>query len=125
MNTYRVIAPRIVGIRAFAFLTLALLLVSLTLVMPARPPSAPRVQPALLQYVAQHPSATVDVIVRPIGSTAIAKQVITSLGGTLTGDLPLIGAITARMATAVVVALGQAGGVGWVSLDAPMQSSVC
>jgi serine protease AprX len=125
MNTYRVIAPRIVGIRAFAFLTLALVLVSLTLVMPARPASAPRVQPALLQYVAQHPSATVDVIIRPLGSTSTAKQAITSMGGTITGDLRLINALTARIATAAVVALGQAAGVGWISLDAPMHPSVC
>ncbi|HET9224426.1 MAG TPA: S8 family peptidase, partial [Roseiflexaceae bacterium] len=56
---------------------------------------------------------------------APVRQAIHSLGGAVIGELPMIGAVAAHLPAVAVAALGRARGVAWVSLDAPMLSSVC
>ncbi len=125
MSRYPLALPRLlIGIRAVAFLALFMPLAVFG-PAPRVHTAAARIQPALADYVSQHPHAMVSVIVQSVAGAAPVAQAVGSLGGAVTGDLGIIGAVAARVPAVAVVALGRAPGVGWVSLDAPMEGSAC
>ncbi|HBY99529.1 MAG TPA: peptidase S8 [Chloroflexi bacterium] len=81
---------------------------------------APRAQPLLLEMAAEHPEATVGVIVQKVAKDESIEDLVTVLGGVVTKDLHIINALSAELPAKAVPLLAQASGVRWVSLDAPV-----
>ena len=104
-----------------------LLVVTLALpfmaVAPVQAPTAGRVQPVLFQRAAAQPEAMLGVIVQKTVKDSSVEELVTRLGGVVTQDLSLINAFAAELPGKAVPELAQAGGVRWVSLDAPTVSS--
>jgi serine protease AprX len=125
MHAYALARSRgIVCLRSLSILLLALLFVPLAGTMPARQLTAPRVQPALLDLAARS-RQVVDVIVQSSASPAAISAAVGDLGGEVTGNLELIGAVVARISATAALTLGRVDGVRWISLDAPMLNSAC
>lgn len=92
-------------------------------VTPVQAPTAGRVQPVLMQRAAAQPEARVGVIVQKTVKDAGVEELVTRLGGAVTKDLSLINAFAAELPGKAVPELAQAGGVRWVSFDAPVANS--
>lgn len=87
-------------------------------------PSLPAlVQPELLALIAKEPTALVNVIVQKTTTGRTIEDLTVRLGGQITKDLHIIRAFATQLPAKVVPTLAQAGGVRWVSLDGPMQST--
>ncbi len=111
------------GGRALNLLAALSLLVALLLPAASAPLSVARAQPLLLQMAAEQPDATVAVIVQKMAKDDRAEKMVAALGGTVTKDLYIINAFAAEMKASAALQLAQAGGVRWVSLDAPVKST--
>src|SRR5438045_3746814 len=93
-------------------LLIAALLLPVVAVAPAhKADAAMRIQPALLQMVAQHPDATVGVIVQKTTRDNSVEQSVTHLGGTVTRDLSIINAFAAQLPAKSVNQLNNVSGV--------------
>jgi serine protease AprX len=82
--------------------------------------AAPRAQPDLLAFAAQHPEQPVSVIVQKQVHDTSVEQLAARLGGVVTSDLHIINAFAARLRAGAALELARAAGVRWVSLDAPV-----
>jgi serine protease AprX len=107
---------------------LIVLALLLSLGMPlAVPPaqSAARLQPLLLEMVAQQPDQMLSVIVQKTAKDDRVEKAVSALGGKVTLDLHIIHAFAAEMTAQAAARLGNVDGVRWISLDAPMVSTDC
>jgi serine protease AprX len=101
------------------------LLLAAALLMPAlsaapKADAAPRAQPGLLESVARHPDAAVNVIVQKSVKDNSVENMVARMGGSVTKDLDIINAFAARMPGKVVTQVARAQGVRWVSTDGPV-----
>ena len=80
-------------------------------------------QPQLARLAGQAPGELVSVIVQAAGDLSQAQSAVERLGGSVTKDLRIINAFAAVMRAGDALALVSSPAVGWVSLDAPVQSS--
>ena len=102
---------------------LAVALLTPLVVMAPAPQVASRVQPILLQMVAERPETTARVIVQKSVDDTSVEDLVARLGGEVTKDLHIINAFAAELPAKAVPALARATGVRWVSLDAPVTPS--
>lgn len=84
-----------------------------------------RAQPALLDFVAQNPSRTVEVIVQMTDQFTSVEQHLAELGGVVTQDLRIINGFVAELPASGVRQLAATPGVQWVSLNSPVAAAAC
>jgi len=84
-----------------------------------------KAQPVLVQMAAEHPDTIISVIVQKTTQDNRVEELVAKLNGTVTLDLSIINGFAAELKAKDVLALAQADGVRWVSLDAPVVGSVC
>jgi serine protease AprX len=82
-----------------------------------------KAQPILLLKASEEPDARLDIIVQKTVKDDRVEQTVKNLGGIITSDLHIINAFTAEIPAKAVLQLGQAEGVRYVSLDAPVTTS--
>ena len=95
---------------------------------PARPDthaSLIKAQPQLIQMGTGQPEQIVNVIVQKTGAEAGLDQAVARLGGSITQDLSIIHGFAAELSASAAVQLASLPDVRWVSLDAPVESTVC
>jgi serine protease AprX len=110
--------------RRLSLLAALALLLPLVAVTPAQAPRlVHNIQPLLLQMADQQPEARVSIIVQKTTQDTHVEGLVERLGGAVTKDLFIINAFAAELPGRAVPQLAQAGGVRWVSLDAPVASS--
>ncbi|HKZ86244.1 MAG TPA: S8 family peptidase [Anaerolineae bacterium] len=109
------------GGRALNLLAALSLVAALLLPVASAPASDARAQPLLLQMVAERPDDMVRVIVQKVAQGTGVEELVAALGGTVSKDLHIINAFAAEMKAKDALQLARAGGVRWVSLDAPVQ----
>ncbi|MBL8058790.1 MAG: hypothetical protein JNK29_18945, partial [Anaerolineales bacterium] len=104
---------------------MAALLLSLSAPVSAgrQPADAGRVDPLVLALAAQQPETLIDVIVQKASADVPLAALIERLGGQVTWDLPLIGAIAARLPAAQARQLAAAPEVQSVALDAAVHAT--
>jgi serine protease AprX len=85
--------------------------------------ATPHAQPELLALVAQHPEGRVGVIVQKLAKDGSVERLVSQLGGVVTKDLHIINAFAADVPASTIPTLAQAGGVRWMSLDAPTKQT--
>ncbi len=83
-----------------------------------------QLQPQLVAIATEQPTAIVNVIVQKNASERSLEDVVVRLGGKVTKDLHMIHAFAAQLPASSVLELAKVGGVRWISLDGPMQSSI-
>src|SRR5690606_21199025 len=83
-----------------------------------------RIDPRLHEFAQQTPLETVRVIVQKVAGDQAVEQWVEGQGGVVIRDLPIINAFAAEMSAAVVRQLAQNPAVRWISLDAPVSSSL-
>jgi serine protease AprX len=123
-----VTASRATAVRAAAAGVVLLLAATLAgpavrgLEAPAFP--ATKVDPGVLDAIAEAPSRELGLIVRETdpGST-VAEDLVRDLGGAVTHDLPIVRGFAARMAASDVPDLARSSAVELVWGDAPIQMS--
>jgi serine protease AprX len=109
-------------IQAFVIITLTLTLVApVGLVSINRPI---RMSDQLEAMTRQNPDQSLRVIVRNADSTGQAEQMVKDLGGKVIKDLHLIQSFTAELDAGDLATLAASPAVSWVSLDAPVKSTV-
>ena len=92
---------------------------------PAQESVAANAQSVLIEMAAKNPRQMVSVIVQKgKGATGLEERVA-ALGGQVTQNLHIINAFAAEMSAKAILQLAKTNGVRWVSIDAPMESSVC
>jgi serine protease AprX len=104
------------------------LLLVITLLGPAVPPSdymSLKAQPVLAQIVATDPHQRVSVIVQKVSGAADIGKQVHQLGGTITRDLGIINAFSVEIPAGAIIELVRLPEVRWISLDAPMLSTLC
>jgi serine protease AprX len=84
-----------------------------------------RIQPLLANMASMDPEQIVRVIVQKASLSRDAETHVAAVGGTVTADLPIINAFAAEMRAETAAQLSRSKSVRWVSLDAPMVSTVC
>lgn len=95
---------------------------------PAAPPSSHAVlnaQPVLIQLADSNPDQSVSVIVQKLAAANGVEDQVRGLGGIVTRDLSMINAFSAEMTARASIEIARSAGVRWVSLDAPVRSTVC
>jgi serine protease AprX len=85
--------------------------------------AAARVQPILIAMANENPEQFVAVIVQKNGKGQGIEAKVERLGGRITADLSIIGALAAELPAGAVIDLAAASSVRWVSYDAPVKSS--
>jgi serine protease AprX len=92
--------------------------------VPASPGSAAaHAHPALLQLAVDNPNNPVNVIVQKSVNNNSVEALVKRLGGTITQDLHIINAFSAKIEAKAVPELARAAGVRWVSVDSPVEKS--
>ncbi len=105
-------------------LALLVLLVPFLSLAPA-PGPALHAQPELLAQAAAQPTARLKVIVQKTAHDTSLEALVARLGGRVTLDLHIINAFAAELPAQAVATVAGAGGVRWVSLDAPVVKTDC
>jgi serine protease AprX len=82
-----------------------------------------KAHPLLMQLAAEAPDQRVSVIVQKITSGVDPETRVARLGGEVTKNLHIINAFAAELPAKAAMTLAQDPGVGWLSLDAPMERS--
>ncbi len=108
----------------FATVILLLVMAFYPSVLPVQVQAA-HAQTELAQYAAMQPQKQVEVIVQKVGQGSAAEEAVARLGGTVTADLQIINAFAARLPAAAAMELASDASVRWVSLDSPVNSTVC
>src|SRR5690349_14982391 len=105
---------------------LALLVLLVPFLSPA-PAPAPvlRAQPELLAAAAAQPAARLQVIIQKTAHDTSLEALVARLGGRVTLDLHIINAFAAELPASAVRTVAGAGGVRWLSLDAPVVKTAC
>ena len=115
---------RTTGSTPLRMLALFVLLVPFLSLAPAPAPVL-RAQPELLAAAAAQPAARLQVIIQKTAHNTSLEALVARLGGRVTLDLHLINAFAAELPASAVSAVAGAGGVRWVSLDAPVVKTTC
>ena len=91
----------------------------------APPPAPGTLTPSLARLAGTHPDRPVDVIVQLTAGTDIARgdALVHAAQGKVTGALPIINAVSARMSAGAAAELARRRGVRAVSLDGKVTSS--
>ena len=80
-------------------------------------------QPLLMQLATVNPHKVVSVIVQKNANATGLEDLVASLGGKVTRDLPIIDAFAAEMTAGEAAELARSVSVCWISLDAPVLTS--
>ena len=84
-----------------------------------------KAQAQLVQLATAQPEQIVNVIVQKAGPASGLEQTVARLGGTITQDLSIIHSFAAKLSASAAVQLAGLPEVRWVSVDAPIESTVC
>ena len=87
--------------------------------------SAIKAQPQLVQLSIAQPGQVVNVIVQKVDPASGLEQAVARLGGIITQDLSIIHGFAAKLSASAAVQLASLPEVQWVSMDAPVESTVC
>ncbi len=82
-----------------------------------------KAHPLLAQVADEAPDQVVSVIVQSSGDISHVQEAVDLLGGQVTRDLHIINALTVELPAEDALALSEAEGVRWVSLDAPIMTT--
>jgi hypothetical protein len=98
----------------------------LTAYIPASMPQsviAQRLHPHLRTVVLAQPEANLSIIVQKTTPDARIEEVVATLGGAVTKDLPILQAFAADLSGRAVLQLSANPHVRWISLDSPVASA--
>src|SRR5689334_4455399 len=103
--------------KANGFFSIILILVTL---LPglAQPLAHLNLQPLLMDLAGTRPETPVSVIVQKTTTDNTLEQAVSTLGGTITAELPFINSFGAELPAKQVPYLASKPGIRWVSLDA-------
>jgi serine protease AprX len=82
-------------------------------------------QPVLVQVADRNPDQSVSVIIQKLTGASGVEDQVRALGGAVTRNLSIIHAFSAEMTAGAAIEMARSSGVRWVSLDAPVTSTVC
>ncbi len=84
----------------------------------------PRAYPALLQLAQERPDEKLNVIIQKAGRKNLPEQAVAHAGGKITKNMDMINAFAAELPARAVEALSHNPNVRWISLDAPVLSTM-
>jgi serine protease AprX len=115
----------------FALLTPTLLLGQSSKVVASEQPVATatgqsatdRIDPRITEVALHAPAQIVRVIVQKLAKSQTVEALVTSLGGTVLSDLPIINAFSAKMSADSAYQLAMSPEVRWISIDGEVHST--
>ena len=82
-----------------------------------------KLDPALREMIDNPTETTIQIIVQKTDDSPLAEEIVSSAGGTVTKDLPIVNGFAATVPITAIPTLSQAAEIRYISYDGPVRTS--